>query len=347
MDVPAGHADVEGEVAAELDRRLDLWRSGRVDADGEEAAATEQRHGHEERPLPTGDGEADAGGVARERQRHCRGEGDPLDRDDADAERRHGERVSRRHAGRQDGEVRRIGEPVLREDVADRLDELERTAELDTHALHVDVHPCAAGRAEPELVELHGDDAGEDEVETRQPAVDERCGVTTPCRCPGHDRERQCRAVAQLDGEDAGGEALDRRLPGVERLGLRRGRPGGAAPGRAAGSRARPPRQQRGRVGGLGGDDGGRIGHGATAPMSCLSSRAPNSFAVGRNVAGSNVPVATLAMSATGPSAFDSACTVNDGAATPPERSAAAVAAGPPTAANRCDGLPAPNPCWR
>ena len=49
LDASRRHPEIDGDRRAELERRFDLVHALRGDADGEEAAAAEQRHGQAER----------------------------------------------------------------------------------------------------------------------------------------------------------------------------------------------------------------------------------------------------------------------------------------------------------
>ena len=99
VDAAAGDADVERSGCAELDRGLELLNAGGVDLQMEEAAAAEDEDRNQEWVVASGDVEVDNRLPVGEGQRQRGAEGDVLQREDPDLERRQPEPEAGADAG--------------------------------------------------------------------------------------------------------------------------------------------------------------------------------------------------------------------------------------------------------
>src|SRR5260370_33436238 len=118
LDLPAAarDAEIDRELGAELERRLNLAHALGADADREEPATAQQRDRKAERPLPFGEIEAHLRGLGVERQQEARAQRQMRKRKDADAQRRDIDRVPGADPPPRDRETRRRAEVLGRKE---------------------------------------------------------------------------------------------------------------------------------------------------------------------------------------------------------------------------------------
>src|SRR5262245_4095288 len=170
-----GDAEIDRDAGAELERRLEDLDAMRIERDAEESAAAEERHRQVEGLLARAEVEADAEGLADERHREAGAEAQVGQAEHADRDVRQREREAGVDALRRDVEERRIREAIERDQIAQRLDETERSDELDVGQQDVDVHLRAGVDLELDLLEIELDEArrrDQDQVEALQAADD-------------------------------------------------------------------------------------------------------------------------------------------------------------------------------
>src|SRR5262249_41698719 len=158
-DRARGDAEVEREGGAELERRLEGSHLLGGDRDREEAASPEECDRQPEGVFPRAEAEAELERFPDEGHLQPRPEAQRLETEDAYWEVGKGEREAGLDPLLGDVEARRIGEPVERDERAQRLDEGEDALEGDVVEDDVDVRLLAGAREELDLLELERDES--------------------------------------------------------------------------------------------------------------------------------------------------------------------------------------------
>ena len=118
FDAAGGDAEIDDDGGAELERRLDLVHAARRYADGEEAAAAEQRNGDAERMLARREVELDRRRPRVERKVERGAQRSVGEREYAHPDRGKVERIRGAESARRHAEAGRIGETVAGNEIA-------------------------------------------------------------------------------------------------------------------------------------------------------------------------------------------------------------------------------------